>query len=57
MPLCHYCKKIQNDRKEWQALDDVVAATTESQFQPALCPECLKTNVNPALIPPGMADA
>ena len=57
MPVCGYCKRIQNDRKEWRALDEVVAETSKSHFNPSLCPDCLKTQVNPALIPPGMLDS
>ncbi len=55
VPVCCLCKKIKDDRAEWHGLDEYLAQRDASLFHNALCPECLRSRVNPDMVPPGMA--
>lgn len=41
LPICSLCKKIRNERKEWQLLEIFIRENSEAQFTHSLCPECL----------------
>ncbi len=41
LPICSVCKKIRNDRKEWQLLEIFIRENSEAQFTHSLCPDCL----------------
>lgn len=55
VPVCCLCKKIRDDRAEWHGLDEYLSQREASLFHNSLCPECLRSRVNPDMIPPGMA--
>jgi sigma-B regulation protein RsbU (phosphoserine phosphatase) len=40
LPICTYCKRIRDGREEWQAVEEYVAARTQTSFAQNLCPEC-----------------
>lgn len=42
LPICAGCKKIRNDRHEWQRLEIFIRENSEAQFTHSLCPDCLK---------------
>ena len=42
LPICASCKKIRNDRNEWQRLEIFIRENSEAQFTHSLCPDCLK---------------
>jgi DNA-binding response OmpR family regulator len=42
LPICAYCKKIRDDRKQWQQIEKYVAERSETLFSHGICPECLK---------------
>jgi DNA-binding response OmpR family regulator len=42
LPICSGCKKIRNDRNEWQRLEIFIRENSEAQFTHSLCPDCLK---------------
>lgn len=57
MPVCCCCKRIRDDRQDWHALEEYIAEQEASRFHADLCPDCLSTRVNPALIPRSMRPA
>ena len=42
IPICSFCKKIRNDRGDWEAVERYVQEHTEARFSHGLCPECRK---------------
>ncbi len=42
LPICSGCKKIRNDREEWEILEKYITERSESEFTHSLCPDCLK---------------
>jgi DNA-binding NtrC family response regulator len=42
LPICASCKKIRNQRDEWQRLEIFIRENSEAQFTHSLCPDCLK---------------
>jgi DNA-binding NtrC family response regulator len=41
LPICSGCKKIRNDRNEWQLLEFFIRENSEAQFTHSLCPDCM----------------
>ncbi|MEW6544751.1 MAG: PAS domain-containing protein [Nitrospirota bacterium] len=44
LPICMHCKKIRNERDQWQAMEVYVATHSKAEFSHGICPECLKTH-------------
>ena len=42
IPVCMYCKKIQNGRDTWQQLEQYIAEHTDAQLSHGICPDCLE---------------
>jgi len=42
LPICAYCKKIRDDRGEWEQLEAYISAHTDTLFSHGMCPDCLK---------------
>jgi DNA-binding NtrC family response regulator len=42
LPICASCKKIRNNRNEWQRLEIFIRENSEAQFTHSLCPDCVK---------------
>ena len=40
LPICAGCKKIRDDRAEWIAVEEYVAARTPVAFTHGICPDC-----------------
>jgi hypothetical protein len=40
LPICSYCKKIRDDKKQWQPLEEFIAQRSEASFTHGICPEC-----------------
>jgi DNA-binding response OmpR family regulator len=49
LPICSYCKKVRNDSDSWQQVEAYVSAHSAVRFSHGVCPECLKTVVQPEL--------
>jgi len=56
IPICAYCRKIQNDANYWQMVEAYISEQTGSNFTHGMCPECaekflaeinLKSNLPP----------
>lgn len=42
LPICSYCKRIRDEKQEWQELEGYITARSEASFSHSLCPECLQ---------------
>ena len=42
LPICAGCKKIRNNRNEWQWIEIFIRENSEAQFTHSLCPDCMK---------------
>ncbi|MBU4199169.1 MAG: response regulator transcription factor [Verrucomicrobia bacterium] len=49
LPICMYCKKIRNDKQYWQQVEGYISEHSEAQFSHGICPDCLKTYIQPEL--------
>ena len=44
LPICASCKKVRNERDEWQELDLYLESHPETDLQEGLCPHCRATH-------------
>ncbi len=42
IPICAYCKKIREEDRSWQQLEQYISEHSEALFSHGICPECLK---------------
>jgi hypothetical protein len=40
LPICSFCKKIRNDRNEWEQLESYISKRSDTRFSHGVCPEC-----------------
>lgn len=40
IPICMYCKKIRDDQKGWQPLEQYISDHSEALFSHGMCPRC-----------------
>ena len=40
LPLCSYCKKIRNEKEEWQDVDAYIHTHSQADISHGICPEC-----------------
>jgi len=40
IPICASCKKIRDDKGEWQRIEEYIEERTKAEFTHGLCPEC-----------------
>lgn len=43
LPICSHCKKIKDDKGDWNQLELFIQNNSEAQFSHSLCPECAQT--------------
>ena len=41
LPICVFCKKIRDDKDEWQPIEGYIAQRSEADFTHGICPDCL----------------
>jgi methyl-accepting chemotaxis protein len=41
IPICMYCKKIRDDGKSWQQLEQYISEHSDAMFSHGICPDCL----------------
>jgi len=41
IPICATCKKIRDDKGDWQRMEEYFEERTNAQFTHGLCPECV----------------
>jgi CheY-like chemotaxis protein len=49
LPICSYCKKVRNDEKYWQRVEDYVSEHSDAAFSHSICPECWETILQPEM--------
>ena len=42
LPICAQCKKIRDDKGEWEEVADYIRDHSEAEFTHSICPECVK---------------
>ena len=42
IPICSQCKKIRDERGNWQQLEKYISEHSNTQFSHSYCPECAK---------------
>jgi K+-sensing histidine kinase KdpD len=42
LPICASCKKIRNDKGDWQQMEEYIRQKTNAEFTHGLCPQCGK---------------
>ena len=42
LPICSHCKRVRDDRGDWQSVEDYVAARSELSFSHGICPDCME---------------
>jgi len=42
IPICMYCKKICNDQKSWQQLEEYFLEHSDAVFSHGICPDCYR---------------
>lgn len=40
IPICAWCKKVRDERDQWEQLDRYVARRTDTSFTHGVCPQC-----------------
>ena len=43
LPVCTTCKRIRDDRQQWQSLDQYVLSESKGPIDHAICPDCTAT--------------
>jgi phosphoserine phosphatase RsbU/P len=49
LPICSYCKRIEDQGKEWQPVERYVSTRSEAQFSHGICPDCYQKHIQPQL--------
>ncbi len=44
LPICSYCKKIRNDKENWDQLEEYVEDHSKAKFSHSICPDCINEN-------------
>ncbi len=42
LPICASCKKIRDEKDEWQVLEAYITKHSEARFSHGVCPDCAK---------------
>lgn len=42
LPICASCKKIRNDKGEYEQIERYISKRSEAEFSHGICPECAK---------------
>src|SRR5690349_7328282 len=49
LPICSYCRKIRNERDEWDPLETYIEQHFQTAFSHSICPDCYTKHVQPQL--------
>jgi DNA-binding response OmpR family regulator len=49
LPICSYCKRIEEQGKDWQPIEQYVSTRSEAQFSHGICPDCYQKHIQPQL--------
>ncbi|MEN8256877.1 MAG: PAS domain S-box protein [Thermodesulfobacteriota bacterium] len=42
LPLCSFCKKIRNEKDEWEEVDGYIYSHSQADISHGICPDCAK---------------
>jgi hypothetical protein len=42
LPICSFCKKIRDDKNQWQPIESYISQRSDASFSHGLCPECMQ---------------
>lgn len=42
LPLCSFCKKIRNDKGEWEQVDSYIHKHSQADISHSVCPQCMQ---------------
>ena len=42
LPICAICKKVRDDKDQWQPIEAYISQRSEASFSHGLCPECVE---------------
>ncbi len=42
LPICSNCKKIRDEKGEWEQMEKYISHRSEAQFSHGICPDCMK---------------
>jgi hypothetical protein len=45
LPICAYCKKIRDEKDEWQTLEAYIEDRSKAEFSHGICPDCFKKHL------------
>lgn len=40
LPICSHCKKIRDEKNQWQPVEQYLSERTDARFSHGLCPDC-----------------
>lgn len=49
LPVCTFCKKIRDQKDQWQPMETYITARTAATFSHGICPDCLKEHYGDVL--------
>ncbi|HVH08711.1 MAG TPA: response regulator, partial [Gemmatimonadales bacterium] len=49
LPICSYCKRIRDDKENWNSLEGYIEKRSDAQFSHGICPDCHTKHVQPQL--------
>ena len=49
VPICTYCKKIQDDKGFWSQIETFVSQHSDAQFSHGICPDCVQEHFGSVL--------
>jgi DNA-binding response OmpR family regulator len=50
LPICPDCKKIRDEKNEWQPVEAYIAVRSEATFSHGICPECMESIIKPQMM-------
>ncbi len=42
LPICSFCKKIRDDKNNWQPIESYISKRSDASFTHGFCPECME---------------
>lgn len=42
LPICSYCKKIRDQKDQWQVMEKYIMDRSEATFTHGVCPDCMR---------------
>lgn len=49
LPICSYCRKIRDEKSNWQSLELFISTHSDSKVSHGICPECYQNIVQPEI--------